>query len=1156
MTTTTSQLSDSAPPIQRIVKLRRDYNTWVANETLEDYALRFTARSFRRWSEFRVANTAFGAISFLLLEAVGGSLLVNYGFVNAFWAVMFASAVIFLTSLPISYYGAKYGVDMDLLTRGAGFGYIGSTITSLIYASFTFIFFALEATIMAVALKLCTGLPLVLGYLISALAVIPLVTHGITLISRLQAWTQPVWLILLALPYIFVIAKSPHSLRELPSFAGHSGGGFNLLMFGAASSVVMSMVTQVGEQIDFLRFLPERRPENRRRWLFGMLFAGPGWIVLGAVRMLAGAYLAFVAIRQAVPPDQALEPAQMYWVGFQYVFDSPAVALVAMTVFVVLSQIKINVTNAYAGSLAWSNFFARITHSHPGRVVWVVFNVVIALVLMQLDVFHALERVLGLYSNVAISWVGALVADLVVNKPLGLSPKGIEFKRAHLYDINPVGVGAMLIASALSIAAFSGLLGEVAQAFSSFIALATAFVMAPLIAWITGGRYYIARQSEDASAERKRDRRCCICKKRYEHEDMALCPAYRGPICSLCCSLDARCHDACKPGASLANQFTAVLRRLLPSPLATLVNTRLGQYLLVLAFTAALLGIGLSLIYVQEFLAPSPETRTVVAATLRPAFFKVFVLLFLASGVGCWWLVLAAESRRVAQEESNRQTHLLMREIDAHRKTDAKLQSAKLAAERANQAKSRYVTGISHELRTPLNSILGYAQILEGDPATPARHRDPLAVIRRSGEHLVSLIDGLLDIAKIESGKLTLETEELRFPEFLTQLAGMFRLQAELKGIEFFYTTQGRLPAVIRADKKRLGQILINILGNAVKFTARGSVRFLVRYRNNTSVFEVHDTGPGIGAPDLQRIFLPFERGGHAGSGSESGTGLGLTIAKMLATLMGGELSVRSSPGEGSVFEVRVFLPEIHNPKPQSVVPVLDVVDYAGPRRRVLVVDDEAVDRQFLANVLQPLGFELVEAASGIEALSLALQCQPDLVLLDIGMPGIDGWETARLLRASVAPHLPILVISADVFDGNQGQSAGIVPKDFLIKPVSVPVVLDRIRDLLGLVWITRGTEGCAMTTIAEPGSDPPAQRNAGADGKHVMPPATDLRALRDLGELGHVRGILAKLDDIERRDARLGPFIQRLRRLVKSFRLSDYMHVLEQVSHDSASPL
>jgi purine-cytosine permease-like protein len=435
---------------QRIVRIRREYNQWVANETLEDYSLRFTAKSARRWSSFRVANTALGAISFLALEAIGGAIALNYGFVNSTWAILVVGLVIFLTCIPISYYAAKYGIDMDLLTRGAGFGYIGSTITSLIYASFTFIFFAIEAAIMALALEMAFDMPLWLGYIVSSLVVIPLVTHGITFISQFQMWTQPLWVVLHITPFAFIALKNPEAFVDWTTFAGRQGdggGSFDLLLFGAASAVVFSLIAQIGEQVDFLRFLPPAEQTGRRRWWAALLSAGPGWIVLGVLKLLAGSFLAFLALQHEIDPVRASEPTQMYLIAFQHVFTSPGFALVLTALFVVVSQLKINVTNAYAGSIAWSNFFARLTHMHPGRVVWLVFNVMISLLLMELGVFRALEQVLALYSTLAIAWVGALVADLVVNKPLGISPSYVEFKRAHLYDINPVGVGAMLFAS-------------------------------------------------------------------------------------------------------------------------------------------------------------------------------------------------------------------------------------------------------------------------------------------------------------------------------------------------------------------------------------------------------------------------------------------------------------------------------------------------------------------------------------------------------------------------------------------------------------------------------------------------------------------------------------------------------------------------------------
>ncbi|MDE1949984.1 MAG: hybrid sensor histidine kinase/response regulator, partial [Burkholderiales bacterium] len=490
--------TDSPAAPQRVLETRRDYNSWVARETIEDHALRFTPRAFRRWSAARVAQTALGgAASFLILEAVGATLLLQFGFVNAALAILATGLVIFLAGLPVARYAARYGVDMDLLTRGAGFGYIGSTVTSLIYASFTFIFFALEAAVMAYALELAFDIPPAWGYLLCALVVIPLVTHGVTAISRLQVWTQPLWLAMLVVPYVYVLNRNPGLVGGLVAYRGEQGAapGFDLRAFGAATTVGIALITQMGEQADYLRFMPERRPETRWRWNLALLVGGPGWVIPGVAKMLGGMLLAYLAITHMVPPDRAVDPNQMYLAAYEYVFPRFGVAVAATAAFVFVSQLKINVTNAYAGSLAWSNFFSRLTHAHPGRVVWMVFNTGIALVLMEMNVFSVLSHVLGLYANIAIAWMMAVVADLVVNKPMGWSPPGIEFKRAHLYDINPVGVGAMGIASGLSVAAHLGAFGPMAQAFSAAIALVTAFVASPLIAWATQGRYYLARRT-------------------------------------------------------------------------------------------------------------------------------------------------------------------------------------------------------------------------------------------------------------------------------------------------------------------------------------------------------------------------------------------------------------------------------------------------------------------------------------------------------------------------------------------------------------------------------------------------------------------------------------------------------------------------------------
>jgi signal transduction histidine kinase/purine-cytosine permease-like protein/FixJ family two-component response regulator len=1032
---------------QQIFRVRRRYNQWVNNQTLEDYALRFTAKGSRRWSIARVANTATGAISFLALEAIGAAITISYGFDNALAAVLVVSLLIFLAGLPICYYAARYGVDIDLLTRGAGFGYLGSTVTSLIYASFTFIFFALEAVIMAKALELVLGLPLALGYIISSVVVIPMVFFGITFISRFQLWTQPLWVFLQLLPLVFILFNDAGLLSEWQLYQGtkQEGPGANLLLFGAAASVMFALVAQIGEQVDFLRFLPEKTVANRASWWAGLLLAGPGWIIIGGAKILIGSFLAVVAIGQGLPSDEAADPTMMYTVAFGFVTDNAHLALVVAGIFVVVSQLKINVTNAYAGSIAWSNFFSRLTHNHPGRVVWLVFNVAIALLLMELGIYQAFESMLSIYAVVAVSWVGALVADLVINKPLGLSPKHIEFKRAHLYNINPVGVGAMVSASILGLASYLGLFGEYGQALAHFIALGSAFVIAPAIAFATKGKYYLAREPVIFS-DQQQTLDCCVCQNNYESEDIAMCPAYDGPICSLCCSLDARCQDLCKEDQEVSQRVLDGLKRLFPNLPVEYFNQRLmrfvGLFLLITSGTGVLLALVYTSIKTEDL---------AVDALLEGTLWNVFFILVIIEGVISWLFVLTHESQIVAQEESQSQTLRLESEIDAHKKTDSQLQVAKELAEAANNAKSRYLTGISHELRSPLNTVLGYAQLMEMDHSTPETIRDQASVIKRSGEHLADLIEGLLDISKIEAGRLDIQRNHIPINALMNQLVNMFRLQAKEKGLEFTYTCHSRMPEVVMGDEKRLRQILINLLSNAIKFTESGTVDLSVSYRNHVAVFKVADTGIGIPENELERIFKPFERVRRPGAPAVPGTGLGLAITRLLADIMGGDIVVENNPDGGTTFTVWLMLSHVANPiedEPRSK----QIYGYIGPKKSILVVDDDPSHRGLAGDLLSPLGFNVVEARDAEDCLEMVSTFAPDLFLIDRLMPGIDGPTLAKRLREQ-GFIVPILMVTANASEDTLSHEENPAYNDYLIKPVRLESLLERLAFHMNITW-------------------------------------------------------------------------------------------------------
>ena len=476
-----------------------------------------------------------------------------------------------------------------------------------------------------------------------------------------------------------------------------------------------------------------------------------------------------------------------------------------------------------------------------------------------------------------------------------------------------------------------------------------------------------------------------------------------------------------------------------------------------------------------------------------------------------------------------------MNEIDAHRRTDAELQKAKEAAEAANNAKSRHVVGLSHELRTPLNAILGYAQLLERDNAIPRARRNAIKVVRRSAEHLSGLIDGLLDISKIEAGRFHLSRNEVRIADFLDEIVAMFRLQAVAKGIEFRHVRTGRLPVAVQTDENRLRQILINLLSNAIKFTENGHVTFAVHYQHQIAEFTVEDTGVGIRQGDLERIFQPFERASTGGSLVTTGTGLGLTITSLLTKIMGGDITVSSEVAKGSIFRVKLFLSEVSNPRTASTME-FNVRGYTGRRQTVIVVDDYEIQRNLIRDLLEPLGFIVIGAAGGRECLNIVEHVSPDIILLDIAMPEMDGWEVAQRIRRLPGKRTAILMLSANAIDPHHMVDAERLYDDTLMKPIDLRQLLKKIHALVDIEWIYE-----TQPAAGEPATAAPPAESA-------LPNRGDLDELFRLGEIGHVTGILAKLDEIDASAPDCLAFTNRMRLFVNAFDFKRYASALQQV--------
>jgi PAS domain S-box-containing protein len=462
------------------------------------------------------------------------------------------------------------------------------------------------------------------------------------------------------------------------------------------------------------------------------------------------------------------------------------------------------------------------------------------------------------------------------------------------------------------------------------------------------------------------------------------------------------------------------------------------------------------------------------------------------------------------------------------------LRVAKERAEAANEGKSRFLANMSHELRTPLNAVLGYAQILMRDEALSEVQRQGLSTIRNSGEHLLALIDDILDLAKVDAGKLELFPAPVLLPEFVRVIDDIIRVEAVDQKLAFHCDVPTDLPAVVEADEKRLRQVLLNLLSNAVKFTEAGAVtlRIAVTPRGHSTTrlhFEVQDSGPGIAAEQHEAIFHPFVQGGtpHRRAG---GTGLGLAISRQLTRLMGGELRLESEPARGSRFWFEIDVPVLGEQaaahQPQGMV-----TGYEGPRRTVLIADDVPANRAVLVDLMGALGFGLVEAEDGQSMLASAQAQRPDLVISDLVMPVMDGLEAiGRLRQLEGLADVPVIAVSANASGSDEARSLAAGANAFLPKPIAIDRLLAQVGELLELRWTQ------APGPVAAPDELP-----------LLPPPGEDLNALHRLAKVGHMRSIRDYAKRLGEQDERYRPFAERLRSMADRFESRAIVELIER---------